>query len=45
MNEINHFKKFILYSCDVTADMDHLYVKRIQGGASSSWADGGSSGR
>jgi hypothetical protein len=29
MNEINHFKVFIMYSDDVTADMDHLHVKRI----------------
>jgi hypothetical protein len=29
MNEIDHFKVFILYSDDVTADMNHLYVKRI----------------
>jgi hypothetical protein len=30
MNEINHFKVFVLYSDDVTADVDHLHVKRIQ---------------
>jgi hypothetical protein len=29
MNEIDHFKYFILYSGDVAADMDHLHVKRI----------------
>jgi hypothetical protein len=29
MNEINRFKVFILYSGDVTADVDQLYVKRI----------------
>jgi hypothetical protein len=29
MNEIDHFKKFILYSDDVAADVDHLYAKRI----------------
>jgi hypothetical protein len=29
MNEINHFKVFILYSGDVTADMDHLHVKKF----------------
>jgi hypothetical protein len=29
MNEIDHFKKIVLYSGDVVADMDHLYVKRI----------------
>jgi hypothetical protein len=29
MNEIDHFKKFVLYSGDVVADVDHLYVKRI----------------
>jgi hypothetical protein len=29
MNEIDHFKVFILYSDDVIADVDHLYVKRI----------------
>jgi hypothetical protein len=28
MNEIDHFKKFILYSGDMTVDVDHLYVKR-----------------
>jgi hypothetical protein len=31
MDEIDHFKVFfVLYSGDVTADMDHLYAKRIQ---------------
>jgi hypothetical protein len=29
MNEINHFKNFILCSDDVTADVDHSQVKRI----------------
>jgi hypothetical protein len=29
MNEIDYFKKIILYSGDVTADIDNLYVKRI----------------
>jgi hypothetical protein len=29
MSEINHFKFFVLCSGDVTADVDHLYVKRI----------------
>jgi hypothetical protein len=29
MNEIDHFKVFILYSGDVANDMDHLHVKRI----------------
>jgi hypothetical protein len=29
MNEIDHFKKFVLCSGDVTADVDHLHVKRI----------------
>jgi hypothetical protein len=29
MCEINHFKSFILCSCDMTADVDHLHVKRI----------------
>jgi hypothetical protein len=28
MNEIDHFKVFILYSGDVAA-VDHLYIKRI----------------
>jgi hypothetical protein len=30
MSEINYFKVFILYSDDVTADVDHLHIKRIQ---------------
>jgi hypothetical protein len=29
MNEIGYFKVFILYTGDVPADIDHLYVKRI----------------
>jgi hypothetical protein len=29
MCKINHFKTFVLYSCDVIADMDHLHVKKI----------------
>jgi hypothetical protein len=29
MNEINHFKAFILCSGDVVADVYYLYVKRI----------------
>jgi hypothetical protein len=29
MNEIDHFKNFILCNGDVTADVDHWYVKRI----------------
>jgi hypothetical protein len=29
MNEINHFKVFVLCSDDATANMDHLHVKRI----------------
>jgi hypothetical protein len=29
MNEIDHFKFFVLYSGDVTAIVDHLHVKRI----------------
>jgi hypothetical protein len=33
MNEIDHFKKFILYSGDVTADVDHLPVNRIHLGS------------
>jgi hypothetical protein len=28
MNEINYFKVFIICSDDVTADVDHLHVKR-----------------
>jgi hypothetical protein len=30
MNEIDHFKNFVLYSGDVTANVDHLHIKRIQ---------------
>jgi hypothetical protein len=30
MNEIDHFKVFILYSGDVAVDVDHLHIKRIQ---------------
>jgi hypothetical protein len=29
MNEIDHFKKFILYSDDVTADMYHMHSFKI----------------
>jgi hypothetical protein len=29
MCDNNHFKAFILCSCDVAADVDHLLVKRI----------------
>jgi hypothetical protein len=29
MNEIDHFNFFVLYSGDVTADVDHLHVNRI----------------
>jgi hypothetical protein len=29
MNEVDHFKKIVLYSDDVIAGVDHLYVKRI----------------
>jgi hypothetical protein len=29
MNEIDHFKVFILYSGDVAADVDYLYVKKF----------------
>jgi hypothetical protein len=29
MNEIDHFKKIILYSDDVAANMYHLHVKKI----------------
>jgi hypothetical protein len=28
MNEINHFKVFVLFSGDVAANVDHLHVKR-----------------
>jgi hypothetical protein len=30
MNEIDHFKVFVLYNSDVTTDVDHLHIKRIQ---------------
>jgi hypothetical protein len=30
MSEINHFKDFIMCSDDMTADVDHLHVKKIQ---------------
>jgi hypothetical protein len=29
MNEIDHFKVFVLCSDDMVADVDHLHVKRI----------------
>jgi hypothetical protein len=29
MSEINHFKVFVVCSGYVTADIEHLYVKRI----------------
>jgi hypothetical protein len=29
MNEIDYFKVFILYSGDVTIDVNHLHIKRI----------------
>jgi hypothetical protein len=29
MNEIDYFKVFILYSDNVTDDMDYLHIKRI----------------
>jgi hypothetical protein len=29
MNEIDHFKKFILCNSDVTSNVDHLHIKRI----------------
>jgi hypothetical protein len=29
MNKIGHFNFFILYSGDVTADADHLHIKKI----------------
>jgi hypothetical protein len=29
MNEIAYFKVFVLCSGDVTPDVDHLYIKRI----------------
>jgi hypothetical protein len=29
MDEIDHFKVFVLYSGDVAGDVDYLHVKRI----------------
>jgi hypothetical protein len=29
MNKTDHFKLFVLCSGDMTADVDHLHVKRI----------------
>jgi hypothetical protein len=29
MNEIDHFKKFVLCNGDVAADVDYLHIKRI----------------
>jgi hypothetical protein len=29
MCEINYFKPFVLCSCDVAADVDHLHIKII----------------
>jgi hypothetical protein len=29
MNEIDHFKVFVLCSDDMAADVDHLHVNRI----------------
>jgi hypothetical protein len=29
MNEIDHFKPFLLCNNDVASDMDHMYIKRI----------------
>jgi hypothetical protein len=29
MNEIDNFKVFIFYSDNVTANIDHLHIKRI----------------
>jgi hypothetical protein len=29
MSEINYFKKIVLCSSDVTADVDHLHIKKI----------------
>jgi hypothetical protein len=29
MNEIDYFKVFVLCDGDVTADVDHLHVKKI----------------
>jgi hypothetical protein len=28
MNEIDHFKNFVLYSDDVTSDIDHLHMSK-----------------
>jgi hypothetical protein len=30
MNEIDHFNFFVLYSDDVTTNIGHLHIKRIQ---------------
>jgi hypothetical protein len=29
MNEIDHFKKFVLCNDDVTSNINHLHIKRI----------------
>jgi hypothetical protein len=29
MNEIDHFKAFVLCCGDVVADVDHLHIKKI----------------
>jgi hypothetical protein len=29
MNEIDHFKVFVLCSDDIVVDVDHLHVKKI----------------
>jgi hypothetical protein len=29
MNEIDHFKVFVLYNGDMAADVDHLHINRI----------------
>jgi hypothetical protein len=29
MNEIDHFKKFVLCNDDVTGNINHLHIKRI----------------
>jgi hypothetical protein len=29
MNEIDHFKVFILCSGDMTSDMDYLYIEKL----------------
>jgi hypothetical protein len=29
MNEFDYFKKFVLYSGDVIADVDHLHVREF----------------